>query len=100
MSEDEDDKRIITPGMCADHDAEQYNVQIEMPGVKKEDVELVVNEQSLCVKGARKDADFHACYRLAHEIIVDEVEASFDNGLLTISMPLKHSLAGRKIAIK
>ena len=49
MSEKE--RVILTPGACFDHDLENYYIEVELPGVDKEHIEVTVSEQSICIAG-------------------------------------------------
>jgi HSP20 family protein len=89
----------IVPDICADHDDEKYHIEIELPGVKKEDIELKMGVTSVCIKAPREDVTYNACYTLAHEIMVDSTTATFENGLLTVNAPFKEPLSGKKIEI-
>jgi HSP20 family protein len=93
-------KPALTPCVCFDHDVENYHIQVELPGVKKEDIELSVSEQSFCVRGLREDIDLIACYYLAHRVNEDKAEAKYENGLLDVTIPLKKPLKGKKISIE
>jgi HSP20 family protein len=93
-------KPTLTPVMYMDHDDKNYYIQVELPGVKKEDAELEVSDQSFCVRGARGDIEFLGCYVLAHPANADKAKAKFDNGLLNIEIPIKKILKGKKIAIE
>ncbi len=95
-----EEKSILTPTMYVDHDAKNYYIQVELPGVRKEDVDLSVSDQSFCVKGPREDAEYVGCYALAHLVEVEKARAKFDNGLLSIQIPIKKVLEGKKITIE
>lgn len=92
-------KIIVSPAVYVDHDRKNYYVQVEFPGVKKQDIKLEVSEGGFCVEGARSDADLVGCYFLAHSVNTDKVKAKFENGLLEITIPLKQSLVGKTIPI-
>jgi HSP20 family protein len=93
-------KPTFTPVMYMDHDDKSYYIQVELPGVKKEDAELEISDQSFCVRGARADIEFLGCYVLAHPANAEKSKAKFDNGLLSIEIPIKAILKGKKIAIE
>ena len=93
-------KPTLAPVMYMDHDDKNYYIQVELPGVKKGDVELEVSDQSFCVRGVREDIEFLGCYVLAHAVNADKVRAKFDNGLLNIEISIKKVLKGKKIAIE
>ncbi len=90
----------ILPSVCVDHDREKYHIEIELPGVEKENIELEMGEQSFCIKAPKEDLAYSACYTLAHSIDTKKTEAKFNNGLLTINAPLKSAVGGVKIPIE
>ena len=38
------EKPTLAPTMYMDHDLKHYYIQVELPGVKKEDIELSISE--------------------------------------------------------
>lgn len=92
-------KPSIAPVMYLDHDNKLYYIQVELPGVKKEDVTLEVSDQSMCVTGSRKDVDFLGCYVLAHPADGANAKAKFEDGLLSVEIPIKKILKGKKVPI-
>jgi len=93
-------KPVSATTVYVDHDLDNYYIQVELPGVKKEDIELSVSDQSFCVKGPREDISLLGCYVLAHHVNEDKARAKFENGLLNIMIPLKKPLKGKKIQIE
>jgi HSP20 family protein len=93
-------KPTLTPNAFMDHDKKFYYIQIELPGVKKEDVELSVSDQSFCVRAPREDIEFLGCYMLAHLAETNAAKAKFENGLLSIEIPLKKEQKERKVPIE
>ncbi len=95
-------KPLLSPDIVVIHDQEGYYIEVELPGVKKKDLELEVAEQGFTVKGSRSDFDFVGSYYLAHQVNTEKVKAKFDDGLLDITIPLKQPLkvAGKKISIE
>lgn len=39
----EKDRVLLTPGACFDHDLENYYIEVELPGVDKEHIEVTVS---------------------------------------------------------
>jgi HSP20 family protein len=93
-------KTTLAPNTYMDHDLKNYYIQVELPGVEKEAVELSVSDQSYCVRGARADIEFLGCYVLAHPADPEKAKAKFENGLLNIQIPIKKILKGKKITIE
>jgi HSP20 family protein len=94
------------------------HVQAELPGVERDDIEVQLDDGMLTLKGEkkreeeRKEKDYHLVERaygsfmrriaLPFEIDPDRVEAKFDKGVLTISLPrsAKAEAQPRRIEIK
>ncbi len=94
------EKPSMEPTMYLDHDDKFYYIQVELPGVKKENVTLEVSDSSMCVTGARLDMDFLGCYVLMHAVNADGAKAKFEDGLLSVEIPIKKILKGKKVAIE
>lgn len=90
----------MSPTIYIDHDDKFYYLQVELPGVKKQDVSLEVSDQSFCVRGTRTDIDLLGCYVLAHVVNGEKAKAKFENGLLSAEIPIKKILKGKKVAIE
>lgn len=80
-----------------------YNIEFELPGVKKEDIKLTVNDDKVLVVSGEKKIDstlenktccrserayghFHRAFQLPDDANVNKVKAKFDNGVLSISI--------------
>ncbi|MCW4018428.1 MAG: Hsp20/alpha crystallin family protein [Candidatus Bathyarchaeota archaeon] len=93
-------KPTLTPNAFMDHDKENYYIQVELPGVKKQDVELSVSDQSFCVRAPREDIQYLGCYVLAHLADTNTAKAKFENGLLSMQIPLKKNQKEKKVTIE
>ena len=93
-------KQEILPEATVDHDREKYHIEVELPGVSKEKIELEFGEQGFCVKASRDDVVFNACYSLAHTVDPKKADAKFENGLLKVTVPFKQPIAGTKVQVK
>ncbi len=96
----EEETTIITPEVCIDHDDSDYYIDIELPGVAKEHVDLSIGTQSLCVEAVRDDLVYLGCFSLAHPVDETKAKAKFDNGLLKVQIPLKAPIKGKRIKIE
>ena len=94
------EKPTMTPNAFMDHDKKNYYIQVELPGVKKEDLELSVSDQSFCVRAPRDDIEFLGCYVLAHLADTDSTKAKFENGLLNLEIPLKKMQKEKKVTVE
>ncbi|MHA1578843.1 MAG: Hsp20/alpha crystallin family protein [Candidatus Freyarchaeota archaeon] len=94
------EKINITPAMLISHDKEKYDIEIELPGVKKKDIEFEMTDGSFCLRAVKGNAEFSTCAVLAHPIVSSKAEARFRDGLLKVTVPLKEMYHGTKIKIK
>jgi HSP20 family protein len=95
---------------------EAYRVVAELPGFSPEEVDVTVSDGMLTIRGERKfyenlrEEDFHRIERrfgpfqrlvtLPAQVDADRVEASFDKGLLTVTIPKAEHAKPRRIAVK
>jgi HSP20 family protein len=96
--------------------ADGYRVVAELPGFGPDDVDVTVNDGMLTIKGERKFYDevdhenFHRIERrfgsfqravsLPSQVQADGVEATFEKGVLTVSIPKADEAKPRRIEIK
>ncbi|HEY0196348.1 MAG TPA: Hsp20/alpha crystallin family protein [Methanobacterium sp.] len=85
----EQESNSITPAICVYHDAKNYNIEVELPGVEKRDIDFEMSENWFCLKAPKKDESYAGCWVLAHDIKPEEAKAKFENGLLSVSVPLE-----------
>ena len=96
---------------------EAYHIEVELPGVKKKDVDISVDGNVLTISGERnvrdevKDEDYHKVesryglfsrsFTLPEKVDISNIEAEFVNGILEIAIPkLKVDTSSKKIEIK
>ncbi len=95
----------------------EYTVHAELPGVKKEDIHVTVEGNTLAVsaeskkmneekegdKVLRSERYYGKVYRsfmLGQEVDEAHARAKFDNGVLELVLPKKALAAARKLAIE
>ena len=86
-------------------DTEQaFLVSIDLPGIRKEDLQVEVLDGHLTVTGERKSnsggATFRKVYALNSQVDVDKIEATYENGVLDLSLPKVVAKVPRKIEIQ
>jgi len=93
-----------------------YIVKVSVPGVKPEDVEVTLTENALTVKGEVKEdkevkeENYHLRERhfgsfmrnitLPVAVDANKVEATHENGVLTLHLPKSEEVKPKKIAVK
>jgi len=100
MSESEPPKIRVAPAYWITHDDKQYILEVELPGVSKENIELDATEESLCVKGTREDIEYTVCWSFAHAVDPKKAEAEYKEGILTLKLPFRRSIKTSKIPVK
>ena len=91
-------------------------LEAELAGMKPEEVDISIENNVITLKGERKfekteDKDnyhrversygsFVRSFTLPRTVVSDEAEASFDNGVLSITLPKREEAKARKIEIK
>ena len=103
---------------CDIHENDKaFVLTLDMPGVKKEDIQIELQAQMLSIVGRRqreshietKDARFHRSERrfgefrrvfsLPENVNGDHIEANFDNGVLSIALPKVEKEQAKRITI-
>ena len=105
-----------TPALDLHEDKDQFVVKAELPGVKKENIEVSVQDGTLSISGERKseekfkDAGAHRTERffgrfqrtvsLPGAVAQDKVKAEYKDGVLTITLPKTEEAKPKQIDVK
>lgn len=108
--------RTWTPAVDLRETEDEYIVHADLPGMKKEDIDIEVVEDVVTIKGERKQeseqksGNFHRVERnygsflRAVEIpggfAADNVTATFDNGVLEVKLPKRDEQKPRSIKVQ
>lgn len=80
---------------------DEVQITAEVPGVKKEDIDLEVTGNTLIIKVEGKDRKYYKEVELPAEVDPDSAKASYNNGVLDIQLKkVKPKAKGKKIKIK
>ena len=86
---------------CLDAECEKYVVEVELPSVKKKDIELSMHEDVVHVLAERDDTAYHGHLHFSLKVNPAEAKAKFSNGLLRVEVPVKEkSNPPTKIEVK
>lgn len=103
----------FTPLADVEETADAYVVEVELPGVARDDVDIEIAGRRLSVRGERKEKERigilrkreRTVGRFAHEVTLpgdvdeDGVEAHLDDGVLTVRLPKPERERPRRITI-
>lgn len=93
------EKVVLPPEMfaCPDAKGENYLVEVELPGVKKKDIELSMYDDLIHIHAEREDLALHGHLHFPLKVNPMKAKATFSSGLLKVTVPLKEK---RKPPIK
>ena len=105
-----------TPPLDVYEDKDHFTVKAELPGMKKEDIEVSFHDGSLSISGERKtetkheDAEVYRSERffgrfqrtvsLPATVAADKVKATYKDGVLTITLPKAEEVRPKTITVK
>lgn len=105
-------RRCAIPACAISEEAGTVTVRLEMPGVPKERLEIKIEGNELSVSGERcgeargsylvreRRADsFRKLFTLDDSISREEVQASLENGILTMRLQVKEAAKPKRIEI-
>ncbi len=95
-------------------DADSFHIEVDLPGLALDDVELTVTGDELTIQGTRKAAseaavayhrterpvgDFARVIRLPEGVNARRIEGTLKDGVLSITLPKPEEAKPRKIAV-
>ena len=106
----------LAPAVDVSEDEKGYSVTVELPGVRRDDVSVEVNDNVLSIRGEKKSereekkdkthwlertfGSFSRSFTLPRGAVTEELKATFKDGVLAIEIPKKEEAKPRQIAIK
>jgi HSP20 family protein len=107
----------FTPAVDIVEDEKSYEIHLAVPGVVKTDFKINIVDGKLTVSGERKVAEkkegkifhtietqygsFSRSFFLPEEVLADEIEAFYENGILRLALPKREKkLAKAVIEVK
>ena len=108
--------QVRVPVVDLEDNGKEYLVKAEMPGFKKEDVEIEVQDNAVQITGyagwkydqkgklyvckERACETFYREFYLPEEVKIEDVKANLSDGILEISLPKKAPKQKRKVTVK
>jgi len=103
------------PALDLYEDKDAFTVRFELPGLKKEDIEISLHEGILTIAGERKGGDefkdavthrlersygrFQRAVALPMAVEAEKVKAHYSDGVLTVTLPKAEEAKPRQIAV-
>ena len=106
-------EQFITPPSSVTEIADGYTLEIEMPGVKKDGLEISVENNELTIIGRRsvpavegtlihresRPENFRRVFEIDPSIDADKISAKIDQGLVTFTLPKAEHVKPSKITV-
>lgn len=94
-----------------------YEIKVDMPGVKKGDIQIDLNDNHVSISAAskverevkdderaiyteRQSAQYARSFDLPLPVMEDKADAVFEDGVLTLKLPKKKAQQGKRLAIR
>jgi HSP20 family protein len=115
MRKPESFERLVTPVADVYETSDAFIVKLDLPGATKESIDLTITENRLSVKsvvqlgegenarlvfGEIRPKTYYREFAITEGINYKSAEASFDAGVLTITLPKSETMKAKEIPIK
>jgi HSP20 family protein len=103
------------PALDVQEDKDKFTVTLELPGLKREDISVQIEEDSLVVSGERKEetvsegtevhrrerfyGKFSRTLTLPVAVAADQVKANYKDGLLSVTLPKAEAAKPKSIDV-
>ncbi|MDP9254202.1 MAG: Hsp20/alpha crystallin family protein [Verrucomicrobiota bacterium] len=107
-------EQFIAPAASVIEDGDAYTLQIEMPGVNKEGLEISVENNELVITGHRslptiegtllhresRPENYRRSFEIDPSIDIDKVSAKIEQGVVTLHLPKPEHVKPRKVSVQ
>jgi len=103
------------PALDVHEDKDGYHIRVELPGMKREDIEVSLQNGALVISGERKTEEikegievhrqeryfgrFSRALTLPTAVAGDKVKALYKDGILTVTLPKAEEAKPKQIAV-
>lgn len=114
-SRNENDSASWAPRVDLSESEDAYLVHVDVPGMQKEDLNIDVHEGRLTISGERNAEQqddghkyvrversygrFYRSFTLPQTVKEDEIEATYENGVLSVRVPKAEETKPRRIEV-
>ncbi len=105
--------QVFSPAADVRELEDAYLLELDVPGMSEKDIEVVVEQSQLTLRGDRKPMEaksysrqersfgrFERAFQFADDVDATRIEASAKNGVLTVKLPKAEKAKARSIAVK
>lgn len=107
--------QIFSPAVDIQEQEDSFVIKADLPGMSKDAIEIQVENDTLTLSGKREQSSeeensgvrvkersygsFCRSFRLGPKVAVGEIDASYDNGVLTLKLPKAEEAKPHKIDV-
>ncbi len=107
---------FLTPAVDIAEGDSDYTVRVELPGVSKDDVKITMQDNILTIRGEKKEekearesnyhrtersfGSFQRSFTLPTHVKSDKIEATYKDGILTVTLPKAEEAKPKQIEVK
>lgn len=106
-------EQFIAPAATVLENEDGYTLEVEMPGVSKENLEMWIENNELTILGRRsmpsvegtllhresRQENFRRAFELDPSIDAEKISAKIEQGVLTLTLPKAEQVKPRKITV-
>jgi HSP20 family protein len=106
-------EQFVAPAATVLENSDGYTLEVEMPGVSKEGLEMWVENNELTILGRRtvpsvegtlvhresRGENFRRSFEIDPSIDAEKISAKIDQGVVTLTLPKAEQVKPRKIAV-
>jgi len=116
LEEMTDERETLTPRVDVSETENEYNVRAELPGFKKDEVDIEIHDRLLKVTAEHKEekeekkenyiiqerryGTWSRTFHLPDDVSDEHVKASMTDGVLEVTLPKKEETKPKKIEVK
>ena len=92
----------VSADICSyvDENTQRLNMEVSIPGVKKENIDLKIQEDAMALSAKRNSVEYVTTMGFCCPVKASEAQATYESGLLKISVPFKDPMeAAHQVAI-
>ncbi len=113
---EESSKAVWAPRVDLSETDDLYRIELDVPGMTRDDITISYQDNQLAISGERREeardedneyvrversfGHFYRAFRLPKTVNADDIEAAYDNGVLTINVPKAEESKPHRIEIQ
>lgn len=112
---EESSKAVWAPRVDLSETDDLYRIELDVPGMTRDDITISYQDNQLAISGERREESreedneyvrversfghFYRAFRLPKTVNAEDIEAAYDNGVLTINVPKAEESKPHRIEI-